>query len=122
MANPLRGEVDLKAGEAVHLLRLGVGALIQIESEFGKNINRVLQENFADEDSLLVGDMAKVIRAALIRDGVAPEPAVVEAIMDEAGLKACGVAIGQLLAATFPPDPDAPKNPRKASRPPTGTN
>src|SRR6188768_3746636 len=112
MANPLQGEVELQAGDKSHVLKLGVGALIYLEGEFGKTINRLLKEHFTDEKKLLIGDMRTFLRAALRRsDGSMPEPVEVEQIMDAAGLANCGAAIGSLLRITFPP-PKAPENPQ----------
>lgn len=113
MANSLKGEVEIKAGDVTHVLRLSVAALIHLEGVFGKNINRVLRENFADLDSLLIGDMARVIRAGMIKGEHVPSEAEAVAVMDAAGLAASGEAIGKLLSLTFPPDPpSADKNPR----------
>lgn len=101
MANPLRGEVDLRCGGKSHTLRLGIQSLILLEKRFGASVPRIMQERFSDPNNLMVSDMLTLLWVALQRADGGPSEDEVAGIMDEAGLQACGKAIGDLLAATF---------------------
>ena len=121
-ANPLRGEAELQAGDAAHILRLGVHSMVLLEREFGQSLPKIMAERFSDPANLLVGDMLTLLWASMQKSSGGPSKDDVADIMDEAGLPACGAAIGELLAATFPADDEkaAEGNPQKASRPSTG--
>lgn len=122
-ANPLRGEVELKAGDKSHLLRLGVTSMMLLEKEFGGlSLPQIMQKHFSKPNDLLVSDMHRLLWAAMQRKESAPSKDEVEVIMDEAGLQACGAVVGELLAATFAKPEEGDENPPKASQESTGEN
>lgn len=120
MANPIRGEVELKAGATSHTLRLGVQAMMMLEKRYGASIPGIMRERFSDPNNLMVTDVHGLIWAALQRGTGGPSEAEVSAIMDDAGFDACGQAVGELMQVTFASEEAGSENPPEASPTPTG--
>lgn len=122
MANLFRGEVELQAGDRTVVLRLGITSLILLEAEFGgESIPQIMQDRFSNPARLLVTDMHKLFWAAMQRRDEPVSREEVGYIMEDAGLQACGLAVAELLAATFQAPDEAPaENPQKASQDSTG--
>lgn len=115
-ANSLRGEVELKAGETTHILRLGPAAALLIQRAFdGASLTKIVQSRFGDPANIDFEDVVTVIWAAMQRKGQGPSREDVVAILDEASIRDCVETISALFVATFGGGEDT-GNPRKASR------
>jgi hypothetical protein len=110
MANPHRGQVDLKAGEATYRLSFSINALCEIEDATGKSVNELAAEMGGAPRLSLI----RVLLWGALRDHH-EEVTLKQAgeIAGEAGMAETGEAIGNAFALAFP---DAKEDP--GSRPP----
>ncbi|HEY8414809.1 MAG TPA: GTA-gp10 family protein [Thermaerobacter sp.] len=94
MANPLRGEVELKAGERTYILRYTTNALVRLEEEFGKSVIQMAENASIKEARALVW-------AGLLHSH--PNLTMEQAgdIMDEAGFTEAIQAASQALRKAF---------------------
>jgi hypothetical protein len=104
MANPHRGEVELKAGDQTYTLVFTINAVCELEGALNKGINEI------------VADMARVstIRAVLwagLQELHPMDLKAAGAIMHEAGAAATAEAVNRAMSLAFPPK-DATKNPQ----------
>lgn len=111
MANPHRGEVALVAGEETYTLHFGANAICQAEDLLDMGINAI-NRRLQDKDDFRLSNWRALLWAALQDNhkGLTLEDA--SRIMDAAGYSETIEAVGEAIAAG---QPDAPKNPRKAS-------
>ncbi len=118
MANPLKGETELKAGDATYVLALSINELVKLEQLLDVGIIEIA-EWFNDRSRIRVGNMRAILWAALQRhhDGITLEQAG-----DIIGLVGLGVIVerlGTAVQASFP-EAETSGNPQNAS-PPDGT-
>lgn len=102
MANPHRGEVELKAGEKSYTLAFTINSVCELEDALNKGVNEI------------VGDMGRisVVRAVLWaglrhHHNVSLEEA--GNVMHEAGAAATAKAINEAMALAFPQEPASKK-------------
>lgn len=114
MVNPLKGEVELVAGEKTYVLRLGTNALIEIQTVLGGVKPDEIGPRLVDPAT-----RPETIRAVLwgalggSRSGLSLFDV---GDMIDAHPEPIGKAIGEVLGVTFPDGKDAaPGNPRKAA-------
>ncbi|RUT32644.1 hypothetical protein EMQ25_05725 [Arsenicitalea aurantiaca] len=115
MANPIKGEVELEAGDQVYTLRLSVNAIVELEDALGIGINQIAGK-FSDTANMRLGDWRTMLWAAL-RDRH-PETSMEMAgdVLTEAGVPAVVAALGQAMQLAFPTakkEPDRPSRARK---------
>lgn len=101
MANPIRGEVDLVAGDKTYRLRLSVNQLIEVEDLTGIGIVQ-LSGQFNDIATLRAGNVRAVLWGALRQHH--PEIDLLGAgdIMAVVGLQPAIEKIAEALQAAFP--------------------
>lgn len=120
MPNPLKGEVDLVAGETTYTLRMSINEIVQLETLLDMGVMEI---------SALLGEAANprlgAWRAALWASlqchhkGTTLEDA--GEIIAEAGFANVMAKVGEALQAAFPaPEPEAKPSPRRAGRSGTG--
>jgi len=115
MANPNKGEVELKAGDKVYVLRYSIDAICAIEEKLGKNFLRVVAE-MQNPATMTVTMMREVLHAGLAEH----HP---EVTLKEAGelLVAAGGVVGAMkkvnaaFGAAFP-EAEASGTPRPRNR------
>lgn len=112
MANPLRGEVDLVAGDKTYVLRLGTNALVEIETVLGgMDFGEIVTSLASGHNRATV--LRAVLWGALRRNH--PDLSLFDAgdLIDDYPAE-IGKAIGDVIKLAMP---DAPKgaggNPRK---------
>lgn len=111
MANAQRGEVELVAGEETYTLHFGANAICEAETLLDMGINAI-NRRLQDKNDFRLSNWRALLWAAL-RDhhkGLSLDDA--SRIMDAAGYEVAIQAVGEAIAAG---QPDAPKNPPKAS-------
>lgn len=64
MANPLRGEVELKVKDGAYTLRFSIDAICGLEEEIGKSFARIMVE-LSNPELVTLTLVRKVFRAAL---------------------------------------------------------
>jgi len=115
MANPDRGEVDLKAGDTLYVLRFCTNSMRHLENVLDRSTPEIM-EAFKEPQKARLGLMQNIMWAGLLdrHPGITLEQA--GDVMDEAGHEAAGAAIGEALTLWLPAPSGAKKeNPRKAS-------
>lgn len=116
-ANAMRGEVEFKAGDATHILRIGPASALLIQKKFeGKSLTKVVQERFGDPQNVDFEDVVTVIWAAMQRKGTGPTRDDVIDILDETTIMQCVQAVGELFKVTFGAGDGEAENPPAASR------
>ncbi|ADU50171.1 hypothetical protein Tmar_0046 [Thermaerobacter marianensis DSM 12885] len=94
MANPLRGEVELKAGGKTYVLRYTTNAMVQLEEMLGRSVLEIVNNpSFTDARAMV---WAGLLHA---HPGLTLEQA--GEIMDEAGVVEAIQAAGQALKKAF---------------------
>lgn len=116
-ANPLKGETDLKIGDATYTVALGVNEIVKLEDITGAGIIEIAAW-FNDPEKVRVGNMRAVLWAALQRHhpGLTLEQA--GDLIGVIGLQAGVEKLGAALQASFP-EAETAENPQTAS--PDGT-
>lgn len=118
MANPLKGETELKVGEQTYTLALSINELVKLEQLLDVGIIEIA-EWFNDRSRIRVGNMRAILWAALQRhhEGLTLEQA--GDIIGLVGLGAIVERLGTAVQASFP-EAETTANPPSAS-PPDGT-
>ena len=109
MANPARGEVDLKAGDKTYTLKLGANALASLTGALSMGLGEVNEALTAGRIDVI----RAVLWAALLKEHKLDLIQTGD-VMDEAGFDAVGEAIGKALALAFP-DATPEENPQTAA-------
>lgn len=120
MANPQRGEVDLKAGKKTYTLRFSYNAMATIEELLDVGIND-LGPMLSDPKRFRIGTWRALLWGALLE--MHPDLSLEDAgeIIGAAGVDEVVARIGEALTLFFPEaKPGASENPRTAS-PSAGT-
>lgn len=120
MANPLKGEVDLVAGETTYTLHLDIGEIVQMEDLLDKGVLEIAAE-MQNVSNPRVGFWRVVLWAAL--RSCHPETSLEDAgeILKKAKLPMVMAKAGEAMAMAFPAaEPETKPSPRKASRSGTG--
>lgn len=118
MANPHRGEVELKAGGNTYTFRLTTNVLCEMEDHFDKTFNEVMAD-LSDKPSMK--GLREVVRFALSENEPAPDAKQAGEIIDMAGSLAVSEALKKAIKVAFPdPESGESKNPPTAS-PKNGT-
>lgn len=119
-ANPLKGEVDLVAGEESYVLALSINEIVKLEELLDVGIVEIAAW-FANPEQIRVGNMRATLWAGLQRHhpGLTLDDA--GDIIAAAGLGPVVQKLGEAIQASFPEAaPAGEENPRKASRAGTG--
>lgn len=118
MVNSKRGEVQIRAGDTVYVLRYGFNALCELQDRTGKTA----QEMFED---LQKSPSLRVMRTIFAVGLAERHPDLTEKdagnILDEIGIVAASEILGKAFAAAFPASgkDEKPADPPKAAS--TGT-
>lgn len=101
MANPERGEVELKAGDKTYILRLSLNELCVLEERFDKSISEIAG-TLNDPATFRIGTFRAVVWAGLA--GNEPRPSEAEAgdIIAAATLPVTMEAVQKAFALTMP--------------------
>lgn len=100
MANPHRGEVDLKTDEGVYTLRLTLGALAELEAELGADGLIGVAERF-EGGAFTSRDLIALLAAGLKGGGANLAGSDVGNLSFEGGAAGAAEAAARLLALTF---------------------
>ncbi len=115
MANPHKGEVELKAGDETYVLRYSIDAICDLEERLGKSFP-VLASEMADPTKFSVGLVRNVLHAGLCEKH--PDISVKQAgelILSAGGLIAVMEKVSAAFAAAFPKS-EASGTPRPQNR------
>lgn len=110
MANPLRGETPLQAGDRCYILLLDINALAALEEQLGMMMDMILAQ-------YQVGTSVRLVRALVWAGLQAKHPCSIEeagTIVGSAGLPVAKAAIEAALVASLPEE--NPENPSKRDR------
>ena len=100
MANPYRGEVDLRADGTLHTLRLSLGALASLETALGGEGMIDLAERI-ERGGIRMRDVIAILAAGFRGTGrVVDEAEVAQMVVEGGAAEATRVAIA-LVAAAF---------------------
>ena len=101
MANPIRGEVELKAGEKTYQLRLSINSIVEIETLLDRGIGQIIES--LDPDRVRVGTLRALLWGALRENH--PTISIFDAgdLISQIGAAVAGEKIGEALKAAFPP-------------------
>ncbi|MEW9808599.1 GTA-gp10 family protein [Mesorhizobium marinum] len=121
MANPHKGQVDLKAGDKTYTLSFSINAMCELEAHFDEPITKIAAR-LQEPDSVSMTNIRALLWAALI-DGLpeiksGPNGGLDFAgqLLSEAGVPEAMDALGRAFASAFPSEASAKGNPRKAAR------
>ena len=112
MANPLRGEVELKTPEKTYTMRMSINAIVNIENDFDLGINEVAQM-LGEAKGMRIGHLRTIVKHSLGDEQPGLTDDEVGEIIGAAGVNETGEAIRQAMNLAFP---DAKK--AGAARPP----
>lgn len=104
MANPFRGKVSLKAGDEEYQVSFSINAICEIEDNFQKPISEVGKMLESKDGSFQMKTLRFVLWAGLSDNH--PDLDLKDAghIASNAGIQACGEAIGSAFKLAFPHD------------------
>lgn len=120
MANPLKGEVDLVAGDATYTLRMSINEIVQLETLLDKGVMEI-SALLSDPENMRLGMWRAALWAALQAHHKGTTLDDAGDIIGIATLPVVMAAVGEALQSAFPPsEPEAKPSPRKASRGGTG--
>jgi hypothetical protein len=119
MANPHRGEVNLKVGEKNLTLRLGINAIAEIETLLDMGINEIAA-SLSDPEKLRIGTLRAIAWGALREKHPALSLTDVGEIIDEAGAPAVMEAVQLAFERGFPSPEGGDSPPPKAGQDGTG--
>lgn len=111
MANRLKGEVEIKAGDKTYVLRLSINAIVEIEGLLGLSINEVAA-SLADPERVKVGTLRAIVWGGLRQHHPALTLAEAGEIIGEAGIAQIGDVIGQAFNVAFPGPETSAANPQ----------
>lgn len=120
MVNPLKGEVDLVAGEAIYTLHLDIEEIVQMENLLDMRVLEIANE-MQHTGNPRLGFWRVALWAAM--RSVHPETSLEDAsgIIKAVKLPMVMTKVSEAMTASFPaPEPAAKSPPRKASRRGTG--
>lgn len=119
MPNPLRGEVELRAGDKTYTLRLSTNALVTAETLLDKGVAEI-GDMLSDPSSFRLGTARALLFAGLHERH--PDLSLEDAgeIIGEVGIAGAVEKLGESMAAAFPKADGKPR-PRKAGQSGTGT-
>ncbi len=100
MANPQRGEVDLKTGDGIQTMRLTLGALAELEAELGADGLIGVAERF-EGGAFTSRDLIALLTAGLRGGGADVTRADIENLSFDRGAAGAAEAAAKLLALTF---------------------
>jgi len=114
MANPIKGEVALVAGEKTYNFRLSANTLVEMEDHFGgKSFNEIM-EDMGSRPS--IKGLRTVVWFALSENDPAPDEKEAGRIIDAAGMTAINEALKKAIEITFPPRKESEEeNPQTAA-------
>jgi hypothetical protein len=113
MANPMRGEGEVRIGERSFRLVIDINALIEAEDAARMDMQALLGEF---EQGRSLKPLRALFWAALRKHHADVHLVEAGELLSEAGLKAVAEPISKLLVAVFPaPSGDAKPRPRKAA-------
>jgi hypothetical protein len=111
MANPLKGEVTLKAGEALYTLVFSVNAICELEDDLGEPVAKIA-DKLNDPESLRMTTVRALVWAALRDHHEGVDHKEAGAIASEAGIANCMEAIAKAFQLAFPADREDADSPR----------
>lgn len=121
MANPLKGEVDLVAGETTYTLRMSMNSIAQLEQALDKSVNEI-SALLSDAGNVRIWLWRATLWAALQANHKGTTLEQAGDIAGEVGLATVLEKVGEAMTLAFPSgDAEAGKpSPHKASRGGTG--
>jgi len=99
MANPLKGEIDLKLGEKTYKCRLTIDALVRIEDELDKGILELATA--IAEAKVRIRTLIVVLRNALRGGGNDFDDKKIGSIIASVGIVVASTEVAKLLVATL---------------------
>lgn len=118
MANPQRGEVDLKAGDKTYRFRLSMNTLCEMEDHFGKSFNEIMAD-LGKKPSMK--GLRTVVMFGLRDNEPAPDEKEAGKVIDDVGVTAINEALKKAIKSAFPDVEESEgENPQTAS-PKNGT-
>jgi len=119
MANPLRGEVDLHAGDQTYTMRMSINAIVNLENHFDKGINEIA-ELLSEPKGMRIGNLRTIVLHTLKEHhpGLTEEGA--GDVIGKAGFEATAEAIQRAMILAFPSAKAEPERPQKPKRAGTG--
>lgn len=117
-ANPVKGEVTLKAGDEEYTLLFGSNAMAALEEKLDMGMQSIAALFSQD---IRIGTLRSMLWAALSEHHDLNEREV-GTLMDKAGVEAVGVAIGEAFTLALPKgDAKGKAGPRKPAAKAAGT-
>lgn len=121
MANPHKGEVELKVGEQSYTLRFSIDAICRLEASVGKGVP-LLMEEMSNAKTLTLAAVREVLHAGLHEHHPDIDlKAAGEFILSGGGMAVVMMKINEALQTAFP-QAEAAESPRPPKAPrPVGT-
>lgn len=120
MANAHKGEVALEHDGKVHVLRLSINEICELETDLDMGINDIT-DRLNDANKLRVGLVRAIFYRALVGGGASVTKAEAGDLLSEIGVPKAMEKIGEAFSASFPVDEgDTTENPPKAAKAGTG--
>jgi hypothetical protein len=118
MANPEKGEVDVKAGDKTYRFRLSMNTLCEMEDHFGKSFNEIMAD--LGEKPSMKG-LRTIVMFGLRDNEPAPDEKEAGRVIDAVGVTAINEALKTAIKTAFPDAQEGEaENPQTAS-PKNGT-
>jgi hypothetical protein len=121
MANPHKGEVELKAGETAYTLRFSIDAMCRLEETTGKGLMDLLVQ-LADAHRMTLTMVRHMLHAGLLEHH--PEVTLKEAgeiMLAAGGMLISMAAVTRAIHAAFPEASGTPRPTNRATRRARGT-
>jgi hypothetical protein len=112
MVNPLKGEVELKAGDQSYILRLGSNALAEVEVVLDTGVGEIVAS--LQGQNIKLGTLRAILWGALREHQETMSLFDAGDIIDKIGVAATMAAIGRAFKLAFPKAEGGAKNPRTA--------
>ena len=119
MANPIRGEVDLIAGDQTYTMRMSINAIVNLENHFDMGINQIA-ELLADAKGMRIGNLRTIVLHTLKEHHPELTDEAAGEVIGRAGFDATAAAIQQAMILAFPTAKAEPERPQKAKQAGTG--
>lgn len=115
MANPHRGQVDLKVGDKIYTLSFSINAMCELEDAMGEPI-ALIAAGLNNPAGVKVSTVRALVWAALLDHHPEIDVKGAGELVSEAGLPDVMAAVGKAFANAFPSMGGGKANPRKAAR------
>jgi len=113
MANPLKGEIEVKLGSKTYKCRLTIDALVRIEDELDAGILEIATA--IGEAKVRIRTLLAVLRHALRGGGNDFDDKKVGSIISEVGIVVASTEVAKLLVATLTDHDSEEEDKKKAT-------